>query len=183
MTTKKDPELIDVSIPTSIPKDIIPFQDKLNMDLNQQIISSRISKKEKDFIIKTNKSFFYEFGKLFTKNILLKAKLNELMNEKKSLNQAIIKKEQQIKMKKQKNKNNEKNDDFEDININKKKTILHYYRKRKRIRRKKNEIIKKFNCNFPNCNKSYPTKGSLNMHIKLKHQKGMVYDYSREDIK
>ena len=169
MITKKYPELIEVSLPTSIPKDIIPFQDKLKMDLNQPIISSIISKKEKDFIIKMNKSFFYELGKLYTKNILLKAKLNELLKEKKNLNQTIIKQEQQLKMKNKKNKNNEKNNDIENINLNKKKTIIQYYRKIKRIRRKNNEIIKIFNCNFPNCNKSYPTKGSLNMHIRLKH--------------
>ena len=181
MIKKKDPELIDVSLPKSFSKDIIPIQDKLNIDLNQQIISSIISKKENDFIIKTNKSFYHEFGKLYSKNILLKTKLNELLKEKKSLSQIIIKKEQQIK--KEKRTIKEENDVIEEnnnkININ----SLQYYRKKKRIRRKKKEINYVYNCYFPNCNKKYPTKGSLNMHIKLKHQKNMLYNYIKEDYK
>ena len=181
MFTKTDPELIEVSIPTAYSKEIIPMQDKLNIDLNQQIISNIISKKEKDFIIKKNKSFFDEFGKLYTKNILLKAKLNELLKEKKYLNQIIIKQEQQVPN--IKNKNNEEilNNENKD-NINN-KNILQYYKKRKRIRRKKKDIIRIFNCNFPNCKKSYPTKGALNMHVKLKHQKNIGYNYSVENIK
>ena len=78
MIKNKDLELIELSLPMSFSKDIIPIQDKLNIDIKQQIISSIISKNENDFIIKTNKSFYHEFGKLYSKNILLKAKLNEL---------------------------------------------------------------------------------------------------------
>ena len=181
MFTKTDPELIEVSIPTAYSKEIIPIQDKLNMELNHQIISNIISKKEKDFIIKKNKSFFDEFGKLYTKNILLKAKLNELLKEKKTLSQIIIKKEQQIKNKKRDKK--EENNSVEENNNNKNINSLQYYRKKKRITRKKKEITYVYNCNFPNCNKKYPTKGSLNMHIKLKHQKNMLYNYSKEDYK
>ena len=181
MIKKKDPELIELSLPNSFSKDIIPIQDKLNIDLNQQIISSIISKKENDFIIKTNKSFFHEFGKLYSKNILLKAKLNELLKEKKSLSQIIIKQEQQIK--KEKKTKKEDNIIVEEINNNKITNNVQYYRKKKRIRRKKKEIICVCNCTFPNCNKKYPTKGSLNMHIKLKHQKDMIYNYCKEDFK
>ena len=180
MITKNDPELIEVSIPISFPKNIIPIQDKQNINLNKQIQSSNITKKQKDFIIKTNKSFFHEFGKLYTKNLLLKSKLNDLLNEKKQLNQIIIKQEKQ-KSKKQKTNivNNEENNDMDVILKNQDR--LTYYRKKKRIRRKKNEIIYAYNCNFPNCNKSYPTKGSLNMHIKLKHKNDLVYNFDVED--
>ena len=181
MIEKKYPELIEVSSPISFSKDIIPIQDKLNIDLDQKIIFSIISKKERDFIIKTNKSFYHEFGKLYSKNILLKAKLNELLKEKKSLSQIIIKKEQQIK--KDKKKKKEEIYSVEENNNNKSINIMQYYRKKKRIRRKKKEINYIYNCNFPNCNKKYPTKGSLNMHIKLKHQKNMIYNYSKEDHK
>ena len=181
MFPKTDPELIEVSIPRATSKDIIPIQDKLSMDLNQEIISSIITNKEKDFIIKTNKSFFYEFGKLYTQNILLKAKLNELLKEKKSLNQLIIKKE--LEVKDIKIKNNEEISNIENYNNIKNKSILQYYKKKKRIRRKKKDIIKIFNCSFPNCTKSYPTKGALNMHIKLKHQQNMGYNCSGGDIK
>ena len=178
MIPKKDPELIEVSISMSFPKDIIPIQDKLDINLNQQFTSSNITKKEKDFIIKTNKSFFYEFGKLYTKNLLLKARLNELLNEKKKLNQIILKKENKIKK-----KNNEKENEKINDNNNKNDNIMQYYKKRKRIRRKKNEIINSYFCEFPNCNKSYPTKGSLNMHIKLKHQQDISYNFNKGDIK
>ena len=179
MIPKKDPELIEVSVPMSFPKDIIPIQDKIDINLNQQFISSNITKKEKDFIIKTNKSFFYEFGKLYTKNILLKSKLNELLNEKKKLNQIVLKKENQIYK-----KNNEKK--YENIyNDNNKKNDnnLQYYKKRKRIRIKKKEIINSYFCQFSNCNKSYPTKGSLNMHIKLKHHQNNTNNFINENMK
>ena len=179
MIPKKDPELIEVSIPMSFPKDIIPIQDKIDINLNHQFISSNITKKEKDFIIKTNKSFFYEFGKLYTKNILLKAKLNELLNEKKKLSQIVIKKENQIKKKNNEKKKENNNND----NNNKTDNVIQYYKKRKRIRRKKNEIINSYYCEFPNCNKSYPTKGSLNMHIKLKHHQDITYNFIKGDIK
>ncbi len=181
MIPKKDPELIEVSIPMSFPKNIIPIQDKPNINLNQQFISSNITKKQKDFIIKTNKSFFYEFGKLYAKNILLKAKLNELLNEKKKLNQIILKKEDQIN----KENNDKKNDNNSNNtnNNNNTKNVVQYYKKRKRIRRKKNEIVYSYYCEFPNCNKSYPKKGSLNMHIKLKHNQDIAYNFGNEDIK
>ena len=182
MIPKKDPELIEVSIPMSFPKDIIPVQDKIDINLNHKFISSNIIKKEKDFIIKTNKSFFYEFGKLYSKNILLKVKLNELLNEKKKLNQIISKKENQIKKKHNEKKNKNINNDNNNINDN----VIQYYKKRKRIRRKKKEIINSYYCKFPNCNKSYPTKGSLNMHIKIKnHQdtKFINYNFNKDNIK
>ena len=179
MITKKDPELIGVSIPISFPKNIIPIQDKQNINLNQQIQPSNITKKQKDFIIKTNKSFFLEFGKLYTKNLLLKSKLNKLLNEKKHLNQIIIKQEKQRKkIKKVKTVNNQEN---KDIKVNNNQNRLTYYRKRKRIRRKKKEIVYAYNCIYSNCKKSYPTKGSLNMHIKLKHKNDLVYNLDVED--
>ena len=90
----------------------------------------------------------------------------------------------------QENINDEKNGINEDMKkeenndmdvILKNQDRLTYYRKKKRIRRKKNEIIYAYNCNFPNCNKSYPTKGSLNMHIKLKHKNDLVYNFDVED--
>ena len=91
MINKKEPDIIGVSFPLSFPRNIIPNQDILNMDLNHQIISSNLTKTQKEFIIKTNKSFFKEFINLYTKNILLKAKLNEILDEKKNLSQKILK--------------------------------------------------------------------------------------------
>ena len=173
MIEKKDPEFIEVSISNSYSKNIIPIQDNLNIDLNQLLLYPNITKKQKDFIKKMNKSFFYEFGKLKNKNILLKAKLKDLLKEKQRLNQIIIEKEHKRNREKSKIKgiNNDNNNSID--NNNKNENILQNYRKRKRIRRKKSEIVYAYFCNFPNCNKSYPTKGSLNMHIKLKHQKNL----------
>ena len=164
MINKKDPDIIGVSFPLSFPRNIIPNQDILNMDFNQQFISSNLTKTQKDFIIKTNKSFFEEFINLYTKNILLKAKLNEILNEKKNLSQKILKLEEQRKKSIKLNK--ERKDTIEDT--------FKFYRKSKRIRRKKSEITYLYQCDFPHCQKRYPTKGSLNMHIKLKHQKSGI---------
>ena len=181
MINKKNLEHFELPIPMSFPNNIIPIQDKIKIDLNQQILSSNITKNQKDFIIKTNKKFFYEFTKLYTKNILLKSKLNEILNEKKNLNQLIIKLEQQGK-KSLKTNNGKNGENYENIDI-KKENNIECYRKRKRIRRKKKEITYLFNCQFPNCNKSYPTKGSLNMHIKLKHPREVVNNFESEGEK
>ena len=164
MINKKDPDIIGVSFPLSFPRNIIPNQDILNMDLNHQIISSNLTKTQKEFIIKTNKSFFKEFINLYTKNILLKAKLNEILDEKKNLSQKILKLEEERKKSIKLNKM--RKDIIEDA--------IKLYRKSKRIRRKKSEITYVYKCDFPNCQKRYPSKGSLNMHIKLKHQKSSI---------
>lgn len=63
---------------------------------------------------------------------------------------------------------NKKKDDKENNNIFK-KIIDNYYISRKRKRRKKTELNNIHICTYPSCEKSYPTKGSLKMHIKLKH--------------
>lgn len=181
MITKKEPELIDDSILISITKNLIPFQDKANKDINKFNTLNDIIKIEKSYILKKNKSFFCEFQKLYKKNILLKNKLNELLNEKKNLNHLIIKLEQKINS--SKNKNNENNINNVNNNIqnsNKSLNIIESYRKKKRNRRKKSEINSIYNCSFNNCNKSYPTKGSLNMHIKLKHQNRKYYNFDDE---
>ena len=172
MMEKKYPGLFEVPLPRTHSNDIIPLQAKLNMDLNQQILSLNMAEKQKnfDFIKKTNKSFFQKFGKLYSKNIILKAKLKDLCEEKKKLNQRIIKLEKQrgkdFKIEKEKKVGNSKD-------IHKKANILSFYRKKKRIRRKKSEIKYIYSCDFPFCKKRYPTKGSLNMHKKLKHQNKM----------
>ena len=153
---------------------MISNQDNINLQLNQQIELFKITKKEKDFITRNNKSFYKEFKNILLKNIELKNKLNEVIIKKKRLNDIIIKMEQKIK--------NSKNIDDKEINIenqNIKNNILNIiipYNKRKRIRRKKAEIINIYNCTFPNCDKSYPSKSSLKMHVKLKHKKNNIFN-------
>ena len=43
--------------------------------------------------------------------------------------------------------------------------------KRRRIRRKKNEIVRAFKCPIEKCKKEYGTEGSLQQHLKTKHPK------------
>ena len=167
MFAKKYPELFTTSLQMTFPHSITPIQDVLNEEYNLNLIYPNISKKESELIIQTNKTFFKEFSKLYNENILLKNKLAKALEEKKKLNQYINKQEQEII------KTNKINGEIivEENNgkiIAEKKMEL--YRKRKRQRRKKSEVVCLYNCSFLNCNKSYPSKGSLNMHIKLKHQ-------------
>ena len=119
----------------------------------------------------TNNSFFNEFVKLYTKNLFLKSQLNKILNEKKKLSQIIIKLEQKRKKKNKEGK--EVEIEINNNNINCENII--FYRKTKKIRRKKKDINYIYKCNFPNCNKSYPRKNFLNLHIRLKHKKD-VYD-------
>ena len=162
-------ELFDISLPKQLSDDIKLFQDKLKSGSNHQFESRYITKKQKDFIIKNNKIFYEEFQKACIENIELKNKLNEINSEKKRLKELIVKLEQKMK--------SLNNASFNEMNNNKtyfnnkfKNILTTYYEKRKRIRRKKTEIVNKYNCTFPNCDKSYPSNSSLNMHIKIKHQ-------------
>ena len=142
--------------------------EKQNSILNKGtfpiLFSDNIVPEQKEFIIKTNISFFNEFVKLFKKNLLLKSQLNEILIEKKKLSQIVIKLEQE-----RKKKNKEGKEIDENMNVNYENVV--FYRKTKKIRRKKKDINYIYNCYFPNCNKSYPRKNSLNLHIKLKHKK------------
>lgn len=183
MIETNEPELIDDSCLTSFNNNLIPIQDKQNIYIDTQNISNNIIKKQKDFLNKKNKLFFRELEKLYTKNILLKNKLNEVLNEKKRLNQLIIKLEQQIKVSKKINIENNKNSLLENNKNNERLTNIELYRKKKRKRRKKNEIKNLYKCTFHNCDKSYPSKGSLNMHIKLKHQNEQFYNLDKGNTK
>ena len=139
---------------------------KLNEGTFPYLFSDNNIPEQKEFIIKANNSFFNEFVKLYTKNMFLKSQLNEILKEKNKLSQIIIKLEQEKKKKNKEGKEIEINDN---MNINYENLI--FYRKTKKVRRKKKDINYIYNCYFPNCNKSYPRKNSLNLHIKLKHNK------------
>ena len=129
------------------------------------LFSDNVVPMQKEFIKKTNNSFFNEFVKLYEKNMFLKSQLNEILKEKNKLSQIIIKLEKEKKKKNKEGKEIELNDI---MNINYENMI--FYRKSKKVRRKKKDINYIYNCFFPNCNKSYPRKNSLNLHIKLKHK-------------
>ena len=40
----------------------------------------------------------------------------------------------------------------------------------KRIRKRKDEIVRKFKCSYPGCDKAYGSDNSLGQHIKIKHK-------------
>ena len=177
MIEKTEPELMDDSFFISFKNNIIPIQDITNIDMDPQKISNNIDKKNKEFIYQKNKYFFAEFENLYINNILLKNKLNEVLTEKKILNQLITKLENKIKISKKVNNTNNENNI---IKNNNKSLNIELYKKKKRKRRKKSEIKNIFSCTFNNCSKRYPTKSSLNMHIKLKHQKDKSYSFDNE---
>ena len=132
------------------------FQDNLDFLRNITFYSLDITEEEKDFISDKNKLFFKEFIKAYKENLELNKKLIEINEEKKIIKDKILKLENEINNK---------------IKCTDKKfiKIITPYKKKKRKRRKKCEIIAKYKCIFNNCNKSYLSISSLNMHIKLKH--------------
>lgn len=48
--------------------------------------------------------------------------------------------------------------------------------RKKHLRRCANEIEKSFPCPYDNCGKYYGSEGSLNLHMKLKHNAGSKTD-------
>ena len=167
MSIKNLIEGFDGPLPLTVAYNIIQNQDIGNIEYNLQLITNNNINKQRELIIETNKSFFNEFSKLYYENIILKNKLAKVLSEKKKLNQIIMKHEQDISKMSELNKEikREENEDN-----NKKENRISFYRKIKRKRRKKCEVVCLYECPFLNCNKKYPSKGSLNMHIKLKHQ-------------
>ena len=179
MIEEKYPEAFNASLQIQYQSDLNHFQDNIYSSINHRIIPNYITLKEEEFIIKNNKYFYKEYKELYKKNIELKNKLNEIIEEKKILNDKINKFLQQnkkfIDLNNKELFNNNSNDKNDYINI------IKSFIKTKRKRKKKAEIIKKYNCSFPNCDKSYPSKGSLNMHIKLKHQKIYSFNFLKDN--
>ena len=167
MFKEKSLEVVQGSFPMQFQNNIFSLQDNQNPINNSNISANFITNKEKDFIIQNNKAFFVEYKIIYLKNIELKNKLSELIQKKKELYDSIIKLEQKFK---DSQSLNEKKTTNNNSNINKNLNYIFIpYTKKKRIRRKKTEIVNKYNCNFHDCNKSYPSKCSLNMHVRLKH--------------
>ena len=135
---------------------------------DEEIIPENISEKEIEALKNKNKWFFYEYLKLVENNKLLKFKLDELNLKKNEFHKYLSKLE---------NNDKYKNFDYEE-NINENNNSISHelinfqsniYINRKRKRRKKNQIVYKYKCNFKGCNKKYASEGALNQHIKFKH--------------
>ncbi len=149
-----------------------PISNKLNQNLsiwwNNHLIEDNItyskipdnlSDKQKQEIISSNKFYFLGYVRLLDDNNLLKIRLQELINKKneykKNLNNLILKENKKTNT----NNNILFKKDLVDIRNN-------IYISRKRKRRKKNQIIYKYKCNFKDCNKKYSSENCLNQHIK-----------------
>ncbi len=116
-----------------------------------------------------NKLFFYEYIKSVEKNNLLKCKLKELISKKNEFHKYLNKLEN-----KDKNKNVNNAENLSDINNSLNQELINFpsnniYINKKRKRRKKNQIVCKYKCNYEDCNKKYATECALNQHIKIKH--------------
>lgn len=171
MINKQGTALIKGPFPRICMVQLNPLQAKFNSQLSQFPIYDNVIGNEEEYFKQRNKTFFRNFSNLHHINLDLKYRLFNLINEKRNLKQIILKLEQQIL---KDTKKTEEKIDTNIINDNNKSTIvtkiIDNYIKRKRKRRKKSELVTLHYCNYPNCNKSYPSKGSLKMHIKLKHQ-------------
>lgn len=69
---------------------------------------------------------------------------------------------------------------FYDSNLDKLQSERYQSGRKRHHRRKHDEIQRKFNCPYEKCEKVYGSEGSLNLHIKLKHNGGNKTD--REKI-
>ena len=96
MFPKSFAEVFEASLSIPFTNNIIPIQDILNEELNLTFVSPNITNKEREFIIDTNKSYFNKLSQIYYMNVLLKSKLAKVLEEKKRLNQIIIKHEQEI---------------------------------------------------------------------------------------
>ena len=173
MIAVKNPEHFRSLLPLGFFNTFISFQDTPFLRTNQQLVLYNITQKQKDFIIQNNQEFYSRFKNVYMKNKELKNKLDELTTEKKRLKNNIINLDKKLKKNIYLN-NNEKNK-------NNKEKSSNFSPYRKRIRRKKVEINDNYECTFPNCNKKYLTKCSLNMHIKLKHKKEKLDEGNKDN--
>ena len=134
---------------------------------DELIIPENLSDKEIDLLKEKNKWFFFEYSKLAETNNLLKFKLQELILKKNEFHKYLNKLEH-----KEKNKNINNGENIKEnnpINHNLVNFQSNIYINRKRKRRKKSQILYKYQCNFKDCNKKYATEGALNQHKKFKH--------------
>ena len=138
------------------------FNDFSSDEIN---IRENLSKDEIEDLKSKNKWFFYEYTKSVEKNNLLKLKLQELTSKKNEFHKYLYKLE---------NKTVNNGDNIDDINNTLSHDLINFqssniYINRKRKRRKKNQIVCKYKCEFKDCNKKYATETALNQHIKNKH--------------
>jgi hypothetical protein len=96
-----------------------------------------------------NFSYYHEFCRLHLANVVLLSQMRELFNERNELTGRFGK----LEKKAREIEEGERGDDD----------------KKKRFRRTANEIERHYRCPVDTCQRSYGSEGSLNQHIKIKH--------------
>lgn len=97
-----------------------------------------------------NFSFYHEYCRLFLANTVLLTEMRQLFNERNELSSRFSKLEK-------KGEEIQQGEKLEDD-------------RKKRFRRTANEIERHYRCPVETCQRSYGSEGSLNQHIKIKHQ-------------
>lgn len=97
----------------------------------------------------SNFSYYHEYCRLHLANVVLLSQMRELFNERNELTSKFTK----LEKKAHEIEEGERNDDD----------------KKKRFRRTANEIERHYRCPVETCQRSYGSEGSLNQHIKIKH--------------
>ena len=129
--------------------------------------SGNLSEKEIEALKLKNNWFFFEYLKLLEKNKFLKIQLQELIVKKKEIHKYINNLNNYIKTNDVSKQESIKSNNIFNNNLTNFPNQIFINRKRKR--RKKTEIVYKYNCNFKNCKKKYATAGALTQHMKFKH--------------
>ena len=110
-------------------------------------------------------NYFQAYWKLYSGNEQMMAQINEFAEERDQLLKAILQVEQYYN---------------DEENLERLTRERYLSGRKKHIRRCANEIRRALACPYAKCSKSYASEGSLNLHIKLKHNGGNKTD--REKI-
>ena len=142
------------------------FDKSSSLDtVSKKEISHPLDKVDVNILLEQNYKYYLDYLKIEETNRLLKNELSSLLKEKNDLKQCIARLDRRNRKL------------YPDES---KKEINDLYTNRKRHRRGKNEIKRMFKCGYPNCGKTYGSEGSLNQHIKIKHN-GKEYNSSVND--
>ena len=132
----------------------------MNKEKNQENLNDSFSQHTKKYLISNQDNIYSGFNQQ-NPILYISKKEKEFITQ----NNKLFYKEFKILFR----KNIELKNKLNEVNAEKKRLYDIIIKKEQIFKRPKHEINNIYNCSFPNCDKSYPTKCSLNMHIKLKH--------------
>ena len=120
--------------------------DDNTMNLFKNIKSEGVSSEDQNY------QYYMEYCNIFVANVILLEKVKETIDQKENLI---------FKLKRLQSSAEQVLSSLSQKNMNRKR----------RYRRKADEIVRAYKCPIPGCNKSYGTEGSLQQHLKQKHRK------------